>query len=139
MEILPVSTSNSTAVEDLTLRAGNPIKEIFQMNLPDHMSVLTISRWRYYLTPASSMTHAHSASKQKECIRSESSSTCHYLFCNSDNHEFPQYHQRTSNPNKNCSMGKIVSLDEEEENASFQDKYKHVGQRHKMIKKVKSR
>nr|GEU87614.1 hypothetical protein [Tanacetum cinerariifolium] len=44
---------------------------------------------------------------------------------------------RTSNSNKNCSMGEIVSLDEEEENVSFQDKYEHVSQRHKMIKKVK--
>ncbi|GJU94564.1 hypothetical protein Tco_1319320 [Tanacetum coccineum] len=33
----------------------------------------------------------------------------------------------------------IVSLDEEEEFTSFQDKYEHVGQEHKLIKKVKSR
>ncbi|GJU61421.1 hypothetical protein Tco_1243256 [Tanacetum coccineum] len=112
MEILPVSTSKSTAVgdlrdsiriklvltgnpidtskhgesnasalEDLLLRAGNHVKEVLIMNLPDHIS---------------------------------------------------------SKSNKNCSIGEIVSLDEEEEIASFQDKYEHVGQKHKMIKNVKS-
>ncbi|GKC35371.1 hypothetical protein Tco_1047755, partial [Tanacetum coccineum] len=33
----------------------------------------------------------------------------------------------------------IVSPDEEEEIRSFQDKYEHVSQKHKLIKKVKSR
>ncbi|GJV13182.1 hypothetical protein Tco_1354723, partial [Tanacetum coccineum] len=41
MEILPVSTSNSTA-NDSILQAGNPVKEIFlKLNLPDHKSILT--------------------------------------------------------------------------------------------------
>ncbi|GJT30815.1 hypothetical protein Tco_0911090 [Tanacetum coccineum] len=45
MEILPVSSSNSTTVEDLTLLAGNPVKEILlKLNLPDHRSSLKISR-----------------------------------------------------------------------------------------------
>ncbi|GJT57194.1 hypothetical protein Tco_0992248 [Tanacetum coccineum] len=94
MEILPVSTSNNTAVvsqpalrcpikrtskydesnasalEDLTLRVGNLVKEVLIMNLPDHRE--------------------------------------------------------------------IASLDEEEEIARFQDKYDHVGQKHMMIKNVKS-
>ncbi|GJR40956.1 hypothetical protein Tco_1216640 [Tanacetum coccineum] len=38
MEILPESISNSSAVDDQTLRAGNPVKEILlKLNLPDHM------------------------------------------------------------------------------------------------------
>ncbi|GJY70453.1 hypothetical protein Tco_0474156 [Tanacetum coccineum] len=37
MEILPESTSSSTAVEDPTLRVGNPVKEILlKLNLLDH-------------------------------------------------------------------------------------------------------
>ncbi|GJZ65647.1 hypothetical protein Tco_0622343 [Tanacetum coccineum] len=49
MEILLVSSSNSTAIdtskynesnastsEDLTLREGNSVKEVLIMNLPDH-------------------------------------------------------------------------------------------------------
>ncbi|GKD09116.1 hypothetical protein Tco_1188801 [Tanacetum coccineum] len=36
MEILPESTSNSSAVGDLKLRARNPLKEVLIMNLPDH-------------------------------------------------------------------------------------------------------
>ncbi|GKC64583.1 RNA-directed DNA polymerase, eukaryota [Tanacetum coccineum] len=57
MEILPVSTSNNTSVEDLTLRAGNPIKEVLIMNLPDHM----LRRWSSDLIPAASysLPHAH--------------------------------------------------------------------------------
>ncbi|GKA77384.1 glucomannan 4-beta-mannosyltransferase 9-like protein [Tanacetum coccineum] len=37
----------------------------------------------------------------------------------------PQYHQRSSKSNENCSTREIVSLDEEEEIASIQDKYEH--------------
>ncbi|GJZ43579.1 hypothetical protein Tco_0590834 [Tanacetum coccineum] len=36
-------------------------------------------------------------------------------------------------------LWEIVSLDEEEEVVRFQDKYEYVGQKHKMLKKVKSR
>ncbi|GKC48269.1 hypothetical protein Tco_1065991 [Tanacetum coccineum] len=36
----------------------------------------------------------------------------------------------------NIQMQEIVSLDDEEEFASFQDEYEYVGQEHKMIKKV---
>ncbi|GKF27731.1 hypothetical protein Tco_0094073, partial [Tanacetum coccineum] len=44
MEILPVSTANSTAV-DLILQAGNSVKEILlNFNLPDHRSILTDSK-----------------------------------------------------------------------------------------------
>ncbi|GKC05266.1 hypothetical protein Tco_0996876, partial [Tanacetum coccineum] len=44
MEILLVSTSNSTAV-DLILQAGNPVKEILtKLNLPDHRSILKNSK-----------------------------------------------------------------------------------------------
>ncbi|GJV08737.1 hypothetical protein Tco_1346393 [Tanacetum coccineum] len=73
MEILPVSSSNSTAVvtktckhgesntsmlEDLTLLAGNPVKEILsKLNLPDHM----YKRWCCSLIPVESVSlpHAH--------------------------------------------------------------------------------
>ncbi|GJT87561.1 hypothetical protein Tco_1069278 [Tanacetum coccineum] len=44
MEILPVSTSNNTAVDSI-LQAGNPVKEILlKLNLPDHRSILTNSK-----------------------------------------------------------------------------------------------
>ncbi|GJS67300.1 hypothetical protein Tco_0681864 [Tanacetum coccineum] len=36
-------------------------------------------------------------------------------------------------------LWEIDRIDEEEEVAIFQDKYEHVGQKHKMIKKLKSR
>ncbi|GKE90869.1 hypothetical protein Tco_1571964 [Tanacetum coccineum] len=111
MEILPVSTSKSTAVGDLRdsiriklVLTGNPIEEAcFEVS-------------------------------GKEIL----ASTVIILFRNSDNHKLPQYHQSSSKSNKNCSIGEIVSLDEEEEIASFQDKYEHVGQKYKMIKNVKS-
>ncbi|GKB27143.1 hypothetical protein Tco_0866544 [Tanacetum coccineum] len=71
----------------------------------------------------------------------------HVKLSNSDNHEL-LHHQRYSKSNKEVFfreivslrsiLWEIVSLDEEEEVASFQDKYEHVGQKHKMIKKVKS-
>ncbi|GJY62184.1 hypothetical protein Tco_0462841 [Tanacetum coccineum] len=57
---------------------------------------------------------------------------------NYDNHELP-HHQRSLKLNQGSSSGEIVSLDEEEEVESFQDKYEHVGQEHKLIMKVKSR
>nr|GEU31261.1 hypothetical protein [Tanacetum cinerariifolium] len=63
MEILPESTSNSSAVEDLILWAGNPIKEVLpKLNLPgNRYSIHTVKRslrnrrirrWRYNLIPA---------------------------------------------------------------------------------------
>nr|GEY17732.1 hypothetical protein [Tanacetum cinerariifolium] len=83
---------------------------------------------------------------EQECNWSESSRS--FKFCNSNNHEL-LHHQRYSKSNNEVVfeeivslrsiLWKIVSLDEEEEVASFQDKYEHVGQKHKLIKKVKSR
>ncbi|GJV21667.1 hypothetical protein Tco_1370687 [Tanacetum coccineum] len=104
--------SNASALEDLTLRAGNPVKDVLIMNLPDH------SRWHYYLTPASSMPHAHSASKQKKNVSGQKAQVhVIILLRNSDNHEL---HQRSSKSNKNCLIGEIVSLDEEDDIVSFQ-------------------
>ncbi|GJR35242.1 hypothetical protein Tco_1210926 [Tanacetum coccineum] len=58
MEILPVSTSNSTAVDSI-LQARNPVKEILlNLNLPDHKSILMDSKihikmvWRYLIPAA---------------------------------------------------------------------------------------
>ncbi|GJR45472.1 retrovirus-related pol polyprotein from transposon TNT 1-94 [Tanacetum coccineum] len=72
----------------------------------------------------------------------------HVKFSNSDNHELI-HHLRYSKSNKNVFSREIVSLrsifwdidriDEEKEVASFREKYEHVGQKHKMIKKVKSK
>ncbi|GJU66360.1 hypothetical protein Tco_1252619 [Tanacetum coccineum] len=72
----------------------------------------------------------------------------HVKFSNSDNYKIP-HHQRYSTSNKEVFSREIVSLrsilweidriDEEEEVISFRDKYDHVGQKHKLIKKVKSR
>ncbi|GKC72352.1 hypothetical protein Tco_1118235 [Tanacetum coccineum] len=98
MEILPVSTSNSTTVDDLFSR------------------------------------------RQKAQV--------HVKFSNSDNHEL-LHHQRYSKSKKEVFSREIVSLrsilweidkiNEDEEVASFRDKYEHVVQKHKMNKKVKSR
>ncbi|GKC27678.1 hypothetical protein Tco_1034972, partial [Tanacetum coccineum] len=44
---------------------------------------------------------------------------------------------RSLKSDKEPLSGEIVSLDKLEEIASFQDKYEHVGQKHKLIKKVK--
>ncbi|GJY12885.1 hypothetical protein Tco_0382194 [Tanacetum coccineum] len=51
------SESNASALEDLTLRAGNPVKEVLLMNLPDHR----LRRWRNHIFPAASysLPHAH--------------------------------------------------------------------------------
>ncbi|GKC42249.1 hypothetical protein Tco_1059971 [Tanacetum coccineum] len=45
MEILPVSTSNSTAIERFNTTARNPIKEtLLKLSLPDHRSILKDSK-----------------------------------------------------------------------------------------------
>nr|GEX33690.1 retrotransposon protein, putative, unclassified [Tanacetum cinerariifolium] len=51
MEILPESTSNSSAVEDLILSAGNPVTKVLLKLI---LSVHRIRRRRYNLTPAES-------------------------------------------------------------------------------------
>ncbi|GJY27874.1 hypothetical protein Tco_0403641 [Tanacetum coccineum] len=72
----------------------------------------------------------------------------HVKFSNYDNYKIP-HHQRYSTSNKEVFSRETVSLrsilweidrnDEEEEVTSFRDKYDHVGQKQKLIKKVKSR
>ncbi|GJW42552.1 hypothetical protein Tco_0071351 [Tanacetum coccineum] len=85
--------SNTYVIEDLTVTAGNPIKEVLLMNLPDHMYNIYTVKWS-------------------------------------------SWNRRSSKSNENYSIGEIVILDEEEVIASFQDKYEHVGQKHKMVKNV---
>ncbi|GKC93539.1 hypothetical protein Tco_1158981 [Tanacetum coccineum] len=83
MEILPVSTSNSTAVDSI-LHAGNPIKEILlKSNLPDYRSILTDTKihikmaWRY-LIPAAAQdksrfitTCSYSTNKYKDIMNAQ--------------------------------------------------------------------
>ncbi|GJR72006.1 hypothetical protein Tco_0084371 [Tanacetum coccineum] len=92
--------SNAYVLEDLTLSAGNPVKEDLLMNLTDQQH--------------QSKRNVFDQKAQVHVI---------ILFRNSDNQELSQCHQRSSKSNKNCSIEEIVSLDEEKEIASFQDKY----------------
>nr|GFA37689.1 hypothetical protein [Tanacetum cinerariifolium] len=69
----------------------------------------------------------------------------HVKFSNSDNYEL-LHHERYSKLNKESSSGEllplvtfnrgIVSLDGEEEVASFQNEHEHVSQKHELIKMI---
>nr|GEY34429.1 hypothetical protein [Tanacetum cinerariifolium] len=136
MKILPVLTSNST---DVGTNVG--VTASFQLSrIHYHMLMLMLKALKV----------KHSTSRllmmNKNVIGQKAQD--HVKFCNSNNHEL-LHHQRYSKSNNEVVFGEIVSLrsilweivslDEEEEFASFQDKYEHVGQKHKLIKKVKSR
>ncbi|GKB62795.1 hypothetical protein Tco_0918981 [Tanacetum coccineum] len=127
MEILPVSTSNNTAQHLVHVKSES---------LP-----------RAY---NKALKVKHSASRllllNKNVISQRAQ--VHVKLGNSNNHEL-LHNQIYLESNKEVFSREIVSLrsilweidriDEEEEVASFRDKYEYVCQKHKMYKKVKSR
>ncbi|GJS08263.1 hypothetical protein Tco_0365059 [Tanacetum coccineum] len=117
MEILPVSTSNSTAVGFYALSWKPCQGGSSKLNLPDHR----YKRRCCSLVPAKSdslpRAHAqafkvkHSASwlllLNKNVISQKAQVHVIILFRNSDNHKFPQRHQTSSKSNK---IREIVNL-----------------------------
>ncbi|GJT59031.1 hypothetical protein Tco_1002564 [Tanacetum coccineum] len=108
--------SNASALEDLTLRPGSSIKEVLLMNLPDHRHI------RQYLM---------FIANPYKCGLSR----WHYYL--TPILIFLKDIKNSKVKLRTVTTREVVSYDELDEIASFQDKYEQDGQNHKMIKKVK--
>ncbi|GKA04042.1 hypothetical protein Tco_0676823 [Tanacetum coccineum] len=93
---------------------GNPSSVIIKQHCGTNVNVAVsfqLSRIHYHMLILKALKVKHSASRllllNKNVFSQKAQANVIILFCNSNRHEFPQWHQRSSKLNK---IGEIVSL-----------------------------